>query len=133
VQAGTGLFGAEMRAAWEQSLAAPIDRAPTWIHGDLHPRNILVDAGLLSAVIDWGDMAAGDCATDLACIWMMLEGADHRARALQHYGRLSQHDISRARGWAILLGTVFVDTGLAGDRRFLEIGARTLRRVAEGP
>jgi aminoglycoside phosphotransferase (APT) family kinase protein len=106
---------------------------PTWIHGDLHPRNVLVDEGRLSAVIDWGDVAAGDRATDLACLWMLLSGAERRREAMDGYGPLSTHTWVRARGWAVLLATLFIDTGLAGDARFMAIGERTLRRLVEGP
>jgi aminoglycoside phosphotransferase (APT) family kinase protein len=133
VQAGTGLFTGAVRSVWEQALSAPIDIEPTWIHGDLHPRNVLVDGDRLSAVIDWGDMAAGDRAADLACIWMLLSDADHRRQAMESYGPMSVPTWHRARGWAVLLATLFVDTGLDGDARFMAIGERTLRRVAEGP
>jgi aminoglycoside phosphotransferase (APT) family kinase protein len=133
VQARTTLFTGAVRSIWEQALAAPIDIEPTWIHGDLHPRNILVDEGRLSAVLDWGDVAAGDRATDLACIWMLLSGADRRRQAMDSYGAMSAPTWARARGWAVLLATMFVDTGLAGDARFMAIGERTLRRVVEGP
>ena len=43
-----------VRQAWEAALAAALDGPPTWIHGDLHPLNLLVHGGALSAVIDWG-------------------------------------------------------------------------------
>jgi aminoglycoside phosphotransferase (APT) family kinase protein len=36
------------------------DRTPVWLHGDLHPANILIDDGRISAVIDFGDLTAGD-------------------------------------------------------------------------
>src|SRR5262249_26099843 len=35
------------------------------IHGDCHAANVLVDSGGVTGVIDWGDSAAGDRATDL--------------------------------------------------------------------
>jgi aminoglycoside phosphotransferase (APT) family kinase protein len=114
-------------------LAAPIDVEPTWIHGDLHAQNVLLDAGRISAVIDWGDMAVGDRATDLACIWMLLPDADVRERALRYVGPLSPSTRARARGWAVLFGVLLLDSGLAGDPRFAAMGACTLRQVAEGP
>ena len=47
---------------------------PLWLHGDLHPANILVDAtGHLRAVLDFGDLTAGDPATDLAVAWLAFE------------------------------------------------------------
>jgi aminoglycoside phosphotransferase (APT) family kinase protein len=119
--------------AWQQALSAPFDGRRTWIHGDLHPRNVLVMSGRLRAVIDWGDMAAGDPATDLASIWMLLSGVASRQRAIDRYGAEFMHAWQRAKGWAVLFGAVFLDAGFAGDPRFAAIGERTLRRVAEGP
>src|SRR5437773_2511881 len=51
--------------AWNAALDARIDAEPTWIHGDLHARNVLVENGAITGVIDWGDVAVGDRATDL--------------------------------------------------------------------
>jgi len=33
---------------------------PLWLHGDLHPGNVLVSDGCLSGVIDFGDLTSGD-------------------------------------------------------------------------
>lgn len=122
-----------VRAAWDRALQAPLDVAPTWIHGDLHPLNVLLQGDRLSAVIDWGDLAAGDRATDLACLWMLLPSAGLRQRAIAGYGPISLPTLERARGWAVLFGTLFSATGLTGDERFAVIGERTLRRLVEGP
>jgi aminoglycoside phosphotransferase (APT) family kinase protein len=48
------------------------DGPPIWLHGDLHPFNLVVNQGRLSAVIDFGDLCAGDPATDLAVAWMLF-------------------------------------------------------------
>jgi aminoglycoside phosphotransferase (APT) family kinase protein len=41
---------------WDAALAAPgYDGPPLWLHGDLHPANILVSDGQVSGVIDFGD------------------------------------------------------------------------------
>lgn len=37
----------------------------TWTHLDLHGANVLTRSGRLAGIIDWGDAAAGDPATDL--------------------------------------------------------------------
>ena len=50
----TALIDDRVRALWSAALAAPDDTAPNWIHGDLHPRNVLVSKGCLAGVIDWG-------------------------------------------------------------------------------
>ena len=37
----------------------------------------------------------------------------------------------RARGWAALEGVILLDTGLADDPAFVEVGRVTLARVCE--
>jgi aminoglycoside phosphotransferase (APT) family kinase protein len=64
---------------WRSALAAPEDTPVTWVHGDLHARNVLVSKGHLKAVIDWGDLCAGDRATDLAAVWMLLDSPRSRS------------------------------------------------------
>ena len=58
--------------------AAPgYDGPPVWLHGDLHPANILVNDGQVSGVIDFGDITAGDPASDLSVAWMLLPPGGH--------------------------------------------------------
>ncbi|MEI6701728.1 MAG: aminoglycoside phosphotransferase family protein, partial [Actinomycetota bacterium] len=57
--------------------AATWQGPPLWIHGDLHPANLIADKGTLGAVIDFGDLTAGDPATDLAGLWMLLPESQH--------------------------------------------------------
>ena len=98
---------------WERVLSTPRwSGAPLWIHGDLHPGNLLVDgSGRLSAVIDFGDLAAGDPATDLAVLWMLLPPSERAAfltTAREELHRGDDHTVMRARGWALALGLAFV-------------------------
>ncbi len=127
----TDCVDVRIRRVWADALAAPMDVGDTWLHGDLHPRNILVDAGRLSAIIDWGDVAAGDRATDLASIWMLFDERPARERVIAACGPTSEATLARARGWAVFFGTVLVDTGIVDHPAHAEIGERTLRRVAE--
>jgi aminoglycoside phosphotransferase (APT) family kinase protein len=101
------------------------------VHGDLHPRNLLVEQGAISGVIDWGDITSGDRATDLVAIWMLFDDPGARQEALAAYGDLSAATLARARGWALHLGAVLLDTGLVDNPRHAEIGERTLRRLAQ--
>jgi aminoglycoside phosphotransferase (APT) family kinase protein len=39
---------AAVRERWDEAVRAPIDVAATCIHGDLHPRNLVVDQGRLA-------------------------------------------------------------------------------------
>ncbi len=120
-------------AAWEAALAAPAWAGPpVWLHGDLHPANILVHHGRLSGVIDFGDITAGDPATDLSVAWMLLPVGHHEAfRAA--YAAASQHGApdslwDRARGWALVLGLVFAAHS-ADNPELAGVAERTLRAV----
>jgi aminoglycoside phosphotransferase (APT) family kinase protein len=127
----TNLITPQIKRTWERALQAPLDVPPTWLHGDLHPRNILVERGVISGIIDWGDITVGDCATDLAAIWMLFAAPQARHDALAAYARLSEATLHRAKGWAVLFGVVLLDTGLVDNPRNAAIGAYTLRRLAE--
>ena len=116
---------------WRDALDAPLDVAPTWLHGDLHPRNVLVERGVLSGIIDWGDITAGDRATDLASIWMLFSDRDAQRAALERYGEVSESTIKRARGWVVMWGAVLLETGLVDNPRHARLGERILRQLAE--
>ena len=51
----TGLITEELRAIWTLALEASSSPGSVWIHGDLHPGNVLADNGRITGVIDWGD------------------------------------------------------------------------------
>lgn len=114
---------------WEEALAAtPFDLAPVWLHGDLHPQNLLVDDDRLSGVIDFGDITAGDPATDLAVAWSFA--AEHNVGFWEAYGSVDEVLRLRARGWAIALGLAYLSS--SADNPIMErIGTRTLRAVLD--
>ena len=115
---------------WESASAAPPwDGPPVWLHGDLHPANILVDRGRIGAVIDFGDITAGDPATDLAVAWMLLP-APQREEFRRVYGRADDGTWARARGWALALALVFM-THSADNPLMAGIGRRTLTAVLD--
>jgi aminoglycoside phosphotransferase (APT) family kinase protein len=125
--------GDALRAVWEAACAAPPwDGPPVWLHGDLHPANTVVHEGVLAGVIDFGDICAGDPATDLAGAWMLLP-ASSRAAFLDAYGRAGGADIARARGWAVLFGLVLLDIGLADKPTYEPSACATLPRDGRDP
>ena len=90
-------------AAWEDVLAVPHWSAPdVWVHGDLHPANLLVDARHLSGVIDWGDIVVGDPSTDLVSGWMLF-GPDERD-VFRGAAGVDAATWDRGRGWALSIG-----------------------------
>jgi aminoglycoside phosphotransferase (APT) family kinase protein len=127
----TSLITPQIWQLWQEALLAPLDVPSTWLHGDLHPRNVLVEHGIITGIIDWGDITAGDPATDLAAIWMLFVDSDARQQALAAYGDLSEATLKRARGWAVLFGVMLLDSGLIDNPRNAVIGAQILQRVVE--
>jgi aminoglycoside phosphotransferase (APT) family kinase protein len=133
----SALGGSVDRAAvldvWQAALATPAwDRPPVWLHGDLHPANILVHRGSISAVIDFGDITSGDPAGDLSVAWMLLPAECHDAFR-DAYGAAGQHPAgaelwARARGWALALSLVFLANS-ADNPMIAGIGQRTLSAV----
>ncbi|WP_435207430.1 aminoglycoside phosphotransferase family protein [Micromonospora sp. bgisy143] len=115
---------------WKVAVAAPVwDGPPLWLHGDLHPANILVDRGRISAVIDFGDLTSGDPATDLSVAWLLFP-SEQRAALRQAYGRADDATWERARGWALALSLVFL-THSADNPLMRGIGERAFRRVLD--
>ncbi|MEZ5081576.1 MAG: aminoglycoside phosphotransferase family protein [Thermoleophilia bacterium] len=122
-----GADAASISRIWDVAMAAPPwtgDRP--WIHGDLHPGNLIVDDGLV-AVIDFGDLTAGDPATDLAVAWMLFTpGQRARFRA-----GLPAHDDAtwrRAAGWSLNFALAVLDAA-EDDPILAGIGRRTLEAL----
>ena len=59
---------------WEGALATNWQGSPVWVHGDISAGNLLVQDGHLNAVIDFGQLAVGDPACDLAIAWTLFSG-----------------------------------------------------------
>jgi aminoglycoside phosphotransferase (APT) family kinase protein len=118
---------------WKRALASrPWDAEPVWLHGDVHPLNLVVDEGQIAAVIDFGDICAGDPASDLAIGWMLFTGSSRRhfRETAGSNGAVDDDTWLRGWGWALALGTAFAN----GDDRVREIGLRTLHRaLADDP
>ena len=100
------------------------------MHGDLHPANLLVDdGGALAGVIDFGDITAGDPATDLAVAWMLLPpgpgtSCGHGSAPTTTPGR-------RGRGWALHLSLAYLEHS-ADDPAFHAVGTRGLTAALAG-
>ncbi len=125
---GLGVTVDQVRAVWAEVVDVPIDVPPSWIHGDLHPKNLVGEGGRLAGVIDWGDLGVGDPANDLAAAWMLFPTAVH-GDVWAAYGGVGAATLARARGWAIFFGTVLLDTDVGGEDTFGRIGRETLERA----
>lgn len=87
-------------AAWEDSLAAPVwDGPPVWVHGDLDLRNLLVQDGRITGVLDWGSCAIGDPACDVKVAWAVLDAPARRV--FRKLLAVDDATWARGRGWAV--------------------------------
>jgi aminoglycoside phosphotransferase (APT) family kinase protein len=90
---------------WEAALQTSEWREPpVWIHGDLQSGNLLMQEGILSAVIDFGCLGVGDPACDLIVAWNLLSSdiRDIFRAALQ----VDDATWGRGRGWALSVGLI---------------------------
>jgi aminoglycoside phosphotransferase (APT) family kinase protein len=116
----------EVRDVWERACEAPPSPGPpVWLHGDLHPANLLFAGGVLSAVIDFGDVCSGDPATDLAAAWMLLPPSAIPSFA-GAYGAIDADLEARSLGWSILFGMMLLAIGLDNRPTYEPVGRRTL-------
>lgn len=132
---------AELAVLWDHLVQAePWTGPPLWVHGDLHPANIVVtdaDPGAagggppaLVAVVDFGDLTAGDPATDLAVAWLAFDAvgrAAFRAR-IDELGPRDEATWQRARAWALVWATAVAES-TDGDGPIAAIGRHAVAEV----
>lgn len=124
------------RAAWDELAATrPWEGPPWWLHGDLHPGNLIVRDGRLAAIIDFGDLCGGDPAGDLSSAWMLLP-VEHHARFRAAAGTHALDDATWARGraWALSVAVAILATSgppspTATPGPMARVAATTLPRV----
>ncbi|MFW6691430.1 phosphotransferase [Streptomyces sp. MAR4 CNX-425] len=130
-----------VRAVWADAVAAPPWTGPAlWLHGDLHPANVLTAGGTLCGVVDFGDLCAGDPALDLAAPWILLPDDAAADRFHAAYGPAADAATRRrARGWAVLralVGLLIGEAGVrgraGGKRTWGPPAAASLRRLLAG-
>ncbi|MBY9066873.1 aminoglycoside phosphotransferase family protein [Hyphomonas sp. WL0036] len=120
-------------AGWAQRLwsAAVEQRAPgaqAWLHGDVHPGNILTVDGSISGIIDWGICGVGDAACDLLSAWAVFD-APARSVFRAALGA-SDEEWLRGAGWALSMAVIYLpyayENGLRSD-----MSERMLARLKE--
>ena len=119
---------AALLRAWETALTVPdFSGNPMWLHGDLHPNNLLASGGHVSGVIDFGDITSGDPATDLSVVWMLFPSHLH-SKFRGAYGGIDTATWARARGWALSLATSYLAYS-ADNLAMGRIGSTTIDRL----
>jgi aminoglycoside phosphotransferase (APT) family kinase protein len=114
-------------AAWK----LPAARHTAVCHGDLHMRQLLVEGGALTGIVDWVDVCRSDPAVDLSVAWSTLdEGA--RSSFFAVYGEVGEQTRVRARVVAAFLCAALVDwAGKEQVPRVLDAAAEGLQRAIE--
>ncbi len=111
-----------------QYRAGAVRRRPpdTWAHLDLHGANVLTDGGRLAGILDWGDMGAGDPATDLGHAWCLV-GSSRMRDVLKGYGsaqtRIDEAAMQRVRAEALAFA---VTLAALDDATYSEAGRLAL-------
>ncbi|KRF04784.1 hypothetical protein ASG89_21000 [Paenibacillus sp. Soil766] len=115
-------------AVWDSALQAPVWQGQgVWIHGDLHPGNLLIAQGQLSAVIDFGTLGVGDPACDLMVAWTFLT-----IESREEFRSLLTVDEAtwlRGRGWALSFGLIAYAYYIDKNPGLAAISRRTIDEV----
>ncbi|MFC8923409.1 aminoglycoside phosphotransferase family protein [Cellulosimicrobium sp. NPDC057127] len=136
---GTVPDGPALLALWSRLVHAPAwDGPAVWIHGDLHPANLVAtdDARppALTSVVDFGDVTSGDPATDLATAWLTFDRADREAfrrRVTQACGT-DDATWDRALAWAVVLTTMLLRHSADEAPHLRAIGEHARDQVLSG-
>lgn len=100
---------ASLEEVWRAGLSATAwQRPPVWIHGDLHPGNLISHAGRLVGVIDFGDVTGGDPAYDLAVAWLAFDGIGRAAFRAATDSRYDHATWQRAKAWAAAVALILL-------------------------
>ena len=97
----------EVASAWARVLRMPEahrEVEPRWYHGDLNAENLLVRAGRLVAVLDFGGLSVGDPTIDVAVAWQLLDRAA-RSTFLEALG-VDEVTWRLACGWVLVLSVM---------------------------
>ncbi len=132
---GSEQAAGRLRALWAKALDQPRwTGGDRWLHGDLHPLNMVWHDDRLSAVIDFGDVCSGDPATDLAVAWYVFPDRVQRQR-FQSLARIDDRPIDtptwhRAAGWALSVACAIAAN--SADHPVLDrLSRRTLHALAD--
>lgn len=114
---------------WNAALDAPAwSDEPLWIHGDLHPGNLVARGSELVAIIDFGDVTAGDPAYDLAVAWLAFDPVGRAAFRTAAGDRYDADTWTRAHGWAAAVTLMLLDQS-DDNPAYLALGAEAVTEL----
>lgn len=107
-------------AIWNNALATSWNKPPVWVHGDVSAGNLLVRDGKLSAVIDFGGLAIGDPACDLAVAWTFFDAESRQV--FKQTLNLDEDTWLRGKAWG-LWKALIVASGVVNSNDVEKAGA----------
>ena len=113
---------------WSETLKADVSTNSVWLHGDVHPGNLLVEGGRLSGVIDWGLCGVGDGACDLLTAWAMFDRVPREIfRKAMGAG---DAEWLRGAGWALSMAVIYLPYAYENALRS-DMSERMIARLME--
>jgi len=102
----------------------------TFLHGDLHFKNMLVDKnGKISGIIDWGDINIGHPACDLNVVYSFLP-PDARSTFFNVYGEVDEETKLLARLMAVYIPILIMMQAIdLNDIRSIDEAKATIKRA----
>ncbi|MDY0909445.1 phosphotransferase [Microbacterium sp. CFBP9034] len=123
---------AALAARWDAGIAAsPWAGPPVWIHGDLHPGNLVAGRQTLAGIIDFGDVTAGDPAYDLAVAWLAFDATGRERFVSATRRRYDAATWLRAHAWAAAVAVMLLAHS-DDDPDYAALGRESVREVV-GP
>jgi aminoglycoside phosphotransferase (APT) family kinase protein len=113
--------------AWDAANETAHEGSAVWVHGDVSFPNLLVRKGELAGVIDFGCLAVGDPACDLAVAWSWM--SRQTRCAFRSALPVAEATWARARGWALWKALVVLAGLSPAHRGAQEQGGRALQEV----
>lgn len=108
---------------WEEDLC--------WVHGDLYARHLIVKDGVLSGVIDWGDVHFGDRAIDLSIAFSFFS-ENERKSFFESYGEIDRSLEVRAKIKALHYAGILIPYAKEiKDEALLKAGRKALEFLNE--
>lgn len=118
--------------AWAEGLEVePWTRSPVWIHGDLHPANLVAHGAELRGIVDFGDVTAGDPAYDLAIAWLAFDRRGRERFVDATENRYDDATWIRARAWAAAV-TVLLLVHSDDEPDYAGLAAESASELADG-
>lgn len=129
IEASRGVIDSDAAlAVWDSVLEAPVwEGRSIWIHADLLRPNLLVEAGRLAAVLDFGGAGVGDPAADVIAAWSVF-GPVGRVTYRDALG-VDDGTWQRARGYALHQAALIIPYYTETNPDFVAIARRTVEQT----